>query len=391
MYPVYHGILQGAAEDDIRAIQSLYAQPPRGVLPQGWADVAVGGAIRGAAVERSGIYTVRAAGRDVWGSADELRFVSRTLTGDGDLIARMDSLAAVHPWTKAGIMIRGSADAGAPQAFLLISGGKGISFQRRTVQAGPTTSTAGGAGGAPRWLRLSRRGVRISAYVAVTSGAWRLVGTDSIGMGQQVLAGLAVSSHDAAATATAVFSNVSVVPTPIWTHTDVGSVGPPGSWSETSTNIRIAGAGDVWDPADAFHFAWVPFTGDAEITARVASVQNVRAWSKAGVMIRETLDAASPHAFMVVSAAKGYVFQHRVAPGGSSGSTAAGLGSAPQWVRLRRRGNVVAAFRSKDGVTWTAVGSVTIPMAQNVLAGLAVSSHVSTATSQAVFDHIQVR
>jgi hypothetical protein len=392
MYPIYHGIVQGPADDDIRAVQTLYAQPAPGNLPQGWANAEIGGAISGDAVERDGIYTVTAAGRDVWGSADELRFVSRTLTGDGDIIARIDSLAAAQPWTKAGLMIRGSGDAGAPHAFMLLSGGRGLAFQRRLVKNGPTTSTDGGAGTAPRWLWLSRRGTRISAYAAVDRDSWRLVGSDTIILGDQVLAGLAVSSHDAAASATAVFSNVLVGPTPAWTHADVGAVGVEGSWSTSETSMQVAGAGgDVWDDADAFHFVWAPLSGDGEIVARVASVQNVRPWSKAGVMIRETLDPGSAHAFLVVSSARGYAFQRRVSGGGMSTGTAAGTGTAPQWVRLRRTGDVIDAFRSTDGVAWIPAGSDVIPMGREVLAGLAVSSHVSTATSQAVFDNVRVQ
>jgi hypothetical protein len=392
MYPIYHGIVQGPAGDDIRAVQSLYAQPARGPLPQGWANAEIGGSISGAAIERDGTYTVTGAGRDVWGSADELRFVSRTLSGDGDIIARIDSLAAVQPWTKVGVMIRGSGEAGAPHAFMLLSGGKGLAFQRRLMKNGPTISTDGGPGTAPRWLRLSRRGTRIFAYAGVDRDTWRLLGSDNIVMGDQVLAGLAVSSHDAAASATAVFSSVVVVPTPAWTHADVGAVGVDGSLNTSGTTIEVGGAGgDIWDAADAFHFAWVPLSGDGEIVARVLSIQNVRPWSKAGVMIREVLNPDSAHAFMLVSSAKGYAFQRRASTGGLTTGTAAGTGTAPQWVRLKRTGDLIEGFRSNDGIAWTAAGSEVIPMGREVLAGLAVSSHVSTATSQAVFDNVRVQ
>jgi hypothetical protein len=226
----------------------------------------------------------------------------------------------------------------------------------------------------------------------VDRDTWRLVGSDTFVMGAQVLAGLAVSSHDAAASATAVFSSVSVVPIPAWAHADVGNVGVGGSLNTSDTTMEVAGAGaDIWDAADAFHFAWVPLSGDGEIVARVVSIQNVRAWSKAGVMIRETLDPGSAHAFMLVSSAKGYAFQRRVSAGGMSTGTAAGTGTAPQWVRLKRTGNLIEAFRSNDGITWTAAGSDVVAMGGEVLAGLAVSSHVSTATSQAVFDNVRVQ
>ena len=156
--------------------------------------------------------------------------------------------------------------------------------------------------------------------------------------------------------------------------------------------MRVAGAGaDVWDAADAFQFVWQPLSGDGEIVARVASVQGTKAWTKAGVMIRESLDPGSPHAFMIVSAGKGYAFQRRVASGGPSDHTSGGTGTAPRWVRLTRSGDLLSAFHSADGVTWTLVGSENIPMGRAVLAGLAVSSHTSNAASQAVFDSVRIR
>ncbi|MDQ3349758.1 MAG: matrixin family metalloprotease, partial [Acidobacteriota bacterium] len=185
MYAHYQGIVQGLTGEDARAIQALYAPPGGSAMSLGWADASVGGSIYGNTIEQDGTFTLNATGRDVWGTVDQLRFASRTLSGDGDIVARLDSLAAVHRWTKAGIMIRGSAAAGAPHAFMLVSGGQGLAFQRRTIADGLSTSTYGGAGTAPQWLWLSRRGDRISAYASPDRGAWRLVGTDTIRMGEQ--------------------------------------------------------------------------------------------------------------------------------------------------------------------------------------------------------------
>ena len=390
MYPMYRGIVSGLAEDDVAAIQSLYASAPG--LSIGWHETAIGTAVDGGAIEHDGAFTVSASGRDVWDAADDFRFVSRTLHGDGDLIARVDSLDAGHRWSKAGVMIREGESPGAPHAFMLVSGGKGLAFQRRTVQDGPSTNTDGGAGTAPQWLWLSRRGDRFEAYAAVDGGTWRLVGTETIAMAADVLAGLALTSHDAAATATAVFSGVSLVAAQAWTGADVGAVGISGSWTSTGGQVRVVGAGaDVWDAADAFQFVWQPLSGDGEIVARVASVQYTKAWTKAGVMIRGSLDPGSPHAFMIVSAGKGYAFQRRVVSGGPSDHTPAGVGTAPRWVKLTRIGDLLSAFHSADGVTWMLVGSENIPMGRDVLAGLAVSSHTSSAASQVVFDSVRIR
>ena len=81
--------------------------------------------------------------------------------------------------------------------------------------------------------------------------------------------------------------------------------------------VKGAGA-DVWGTADAFDYVYRPMTGDGWIVARVASVQNTSSWSKAGVMIRESLDAGAAHAYMLVSFSKGLAFQRRAVAGGDS-------------------------------------------------------------------------
>lgn len=392
MYPMYGGIVSGLAPNDIQAARTLYAQAPPMTLPSAWTAQAIGIEMTGEAAAVDGRYTIDASGADVWGTADQLRFVSTPLSGDGDIVARVDSLEAVNKWTKAGVMIRASNAAGAAHGFMLVSGSRGLAFQRRTATNGLTVSTEPVPGAAPQWLWLSRRGTRVEAYAAADGQAWTLIGADTVAFGSTALAGLAVTSHDPDAVATAVFSNVSVTPARVWKAADIGAVGRAGSWTPSSLGGTLAAAGaDIWDAADAFGFAWTPMHGDAEILARVSSLENVRAWTKAGVMIRESLAPGSPHALMLVSAQKGYAFQRRVQADGWSDHTAGGSGAAPGWVRLVRRGDTFTAYRSADGRTWTVVGVDTIPMSQDVLVGLAVSSHTTTATARAVFDRVTVR
>ena len=52
-------------------------------------------------------------------------------------------------------------------------------------------------------------------------------------------------------------------PNPIaWSHRDIGSVTQAGTFSQTGPVAVIAGSGsDIWGTADAFHFAYVPWTG----------------------------------------------------------------------------------------------------------------------------------
>ena len=104
-----------------------------------------------------------------------------------------------------------------------------------------------------------------------------------------------------------------------WTSADVGAVGKTGSASASAGTFTIAGAGaDIWGASDAFHFAYIQLPGDGTIVARVATVQNVAAWTKAGVMIRQSLAADAAHASLFVTPAKGVAFQRRAAAGGTS-------------------------------------------------------------------------
>jgi regulation of enolase protein 1 (concanavalin A-like superfamily) len=128
--------------------------------------------------------------------------------------------------------------------------------------------------------------------------------------------------------------------------------------------------------------------GDGTIVARVATVQNVDAWTKAGVMMRETQTAGSVHAFMLVSPGKGNAFQRRGVTDGTSVSTAGSASTAPQWVKLRRSGHMFTAYESSDGTNWRQVGNAMIPMAQIVYAGLAVTSHNPSASATCTFDNV---
>jgi len=127
-----------------------------------------------------------------------------------------------------------------------------------------------------------------------------------------------------------------------WSSADIGSVGAPGSASVSGSTFTVAGAGaDIWDSADAFRFAYTTLTGDGTIVARVASEQYVANWTKAGVMMRESLTPGSRHALMLVSPGKGLAFQRRAETGGLSTSTGGGAGTAPYFVRLIRTGSTI--------------------------------------------------
>jgi len=180
------------------------------------------------------------------------------------------------------------------------------------------------------------------------------------------------------------------LPSP-WATTNIGSPRVAGSATQSSGTFTITASGsDIWGTSDQFRFVYQPVTGDVEIVARVVSVTQAHRWSKAGVMIRESLTAQSTHAMMVGSAGAGFAFQRRVQTGGSSDSTAGPANAPPGWVRLVRKGDLFSAYHSTDGVNWRLVGSDTIPMADTVYVGLPATSHSATVTTTAKLDSVKV-
>ena len=171
-----------------------------------------------------------------------------------------------------------------------------------------------------------------------------------------------------------------------WASKDIGSVGIAGSaTADASTFVVNGGGADVWGSSDAFRFAYTALSGDGSIVAQVTGIDNINSWTKAGVMMRETLAANSRQAFMMVTPGKGLAFQRRKSTGGSSTHTAGGTGTAPYYLKLTRAGSTITAYKSLNNSTWTKVGSDTISMASTIYVGLAVSSHITGVLASADF------
>ncbi len=176
--------------------------------------------------------------------------------------------------------------------------------------------------------------------------------------------------------------------------------GNPAAFAEAAGTITMSGGGtDIWNTADQFRFAFKSLTGDATIVAKVESLGNSDPWAKAGVMIRESLDAGSRYAIILASPANGVRFQGRLTTGAAavSDSTAPAVPTpeqialrAPVWVKLERKGSTFNGFYSTDGVKWTTMnwGPQTINMAGPIYIGLAVTSHNANASTTAVFSNV---
>ncbi|MBN2272598.1 MAG: lamin tail domain-containing protein, partial [Sedimentisphaerales bacterium] len=175
-----------------------------------------------------------------------------------------------------------------------------------------------------------------------------------------------------------------------WEDGDIGSVGAVGSVEVAGDTYTIhADGGDIWGTADAFHYMYLPMTGDGELMARVVSVQNTDSWAKAGVMIRETLGATSTFAMIVATPGNGVAFQYRASTNGDCQHYGDSGLNAPQYVKIVRTGGTITGYSSANGsAPWTSQGSASISMAADVYVGLCVTSHSNGVLCTAVFDSI---
>ncbi|MBW2206504.1 MAG: discoidin domain-containing protein [Deltaproteobacteria bacterium] len=177
----------------------------------------------------------------------------------------------------------------------------------------------------------------------------------------------------------------------IWFRGYPASAGGFAEGAAGTYTITAAGA-DIWDVADEFHYAYKQFSGTGSIVARIDSLDNTDPFAKAGVMIRETLDADSAYVSLLITPANGIRFQYRQAPGNVTDRDFVDGLAAPYWVKLERdAGGGFRGSYSTDGVNWEAMAlRPSVPMATSIYVGLAVTSHNVAVTAQAVFSGVQI-
>jgi regulation of enolase protein 1 (concanavalin A-like superfamily) len=198
-------------------------------------------------VEAADSILMSGAGADIWNTADEFRFAWKQLTGDGTIIARVDSLINTHAWAKAGVMIRETLDPGSTNAGMYYAQENGVRLQARLlVDTAAQSQTASLIGAdqtgqrAPVWVKLERKGNDFTAYYSQDGQNWTVTswGTQTISMVPTVYIGLAVTSHNPGMTTAAEFSDVEVLGnvTGAWQIEDVGVSQP----SNTAAPLYVA-------------------------------------------------------------------------------------------------------------------------------------------------------
>jgi regulation of enolase protein 1 (concanavalin A-like superfamily) len=221
------------------------------------------------------------------------------------------------------------------------------------------------------------------AWSSVTAGVYQLkaVAVDADG--------------GSTSSATASVTVATVAPLPSFPdgqqHQDIGAPAIAGSAAYSNGTYTVAGAGaNIWDAHDEFHYVYQPMSGDFEIVARIASLQGSNSWSKAGVMVRESLADNARHAYAHIILGGAYRMIYRTASGGGTMAQGCIAGTTPGWVRLIRQGSSFEMRNSTNGTAWTSCGTIQVSMASTVYVGLAVGNVDPASRATAVFDNVRI-
>jgi outer membrane protein assembly factor BamB len=379
----------------------------------GWSCADIGNAIpAGSQTLSNGTWTVKGGGGDIWGASDAFHFVWQSLAADGSVSAHITAQTVSDPWAKAGVMLRATTDPGSAYYAAFVTPSNGLAIQYRPTQGAASTQISI-AGTVPTYLQVARytdasttpATVYYTTYTSTDGVTWvPVTGTTvAINMTGTLLAGLAVTSHNAAALSAVTFDTVVVGTTSVnppgicpngWTCADIGGPTPAGSQTLSNGTWTVqGGGGDIWDPADGFHFVWQPLAANGSVSAHITAQTVSDPWAKAGVMLRATTDPVSAYYAAFITPGNGLAIQYRPTQGAPTSQILV-PGTLPAYLQVARVGTTFTAYTSSDGVTWTAVPGSTVTLASitgSALAGLAVTSHNNAALCTVVADTVSVK
>jgi outer membrane protein assembly factor BamB len=365
-------------------------------------------AVVGDQVAGNNTLTIKGAGQDIWGVADQFRFTWQQMAANSTISAHILAQGKTNSLAKAGVMLRTGIDANAPYYAAFVTPGQGLIVQYRSVPGLDThIFVIDGAVTAPTYLQIARWNNIFTTYTSADGVTWTPVAGSSIAidMNGSVLAGLTVTSHKPTALDAVTFASIKVTnsasPAPTacpagWQCTDIGYPAPAGSqiYQSASGTWTVEGGGyDIFFQQDQFHYIWQPLNGDGTMIAHVITQSNTNSAAKAGIMLRANASLDSPYYAAFVTPSHGISMQYRADSGDNTNEILLpDTDKAPVYLMVQRVGNVFTAYTSPDDVTWTPIpgSSTTIDMGSSVLAGLAVTSHNISYLGVVTFDTVSI-
>ncbi len=160
-------------------------------VPDPWTSYDVGTVgLSGSAEYGNGVFTVRGAGADIWGTADAYHAVTARFAGYGSMIARVTSEDAANMFAKAGIVMTPYSSS-SPTVILDVRPNGAIEFMARSTNGGSMSFIAGTSMSFPVWLKIDRIALQNSFTASVSPDGknWQFVGGTQVTMPSLINAG----------------------------------------------------------------------------------------------------------------------------------------------------------------------------------------------------------
>ncbi len=325
-------------------------------------DLGPSSARRGQGLESSGTFSVSGTGAGYASTtADQAHVMVRSVDDDSSIVARLTTFPTTA--ALAGVTMRDTMARAARRAVLGYVPGTGLQFRTRTtVSTNDTVVTQPGVS-LPVWVRLVRNATTneiTASYapdVSGSPGTWTDVAPPTmVTMDNRADVGLTTTSNSTSTTATAVFDQVTLTPTPsgpALLSEDYGTAPPlAGSGGANSGTYTLAGS------TSGYYYGW-QYYGDLMITVKHASATSGAGSATSGIRISENLESgAYVQAGRIPTGAYNGYFWRSIA-GGSGGGVPSFTGTV-RWIRIIRKGNSITAFHAADVSgspgTWAQIG-----------------------------------
>jgi hypothetical protein len=150
----------------------------------------------------------------------------------------------------------------------------------------------------------------------------------------------------------------------------------------------LMGSGEDFFNTDGYQFIYSPISGNGEIIARVTSFPS-SIGGKAGLMVRESLNAGSAQVLLALSAQGTSMYARE-----SLGAQRTELfeynswyAKPPYYLRLLKEGTLVTGYRSANGSAWAVIFSQTVTLEDGYM-GIFIGANDAGATQSAILDTV---
>ena len=234
------------------SIQALFKRSTSGYdLPSPWTHAYIGaGSNTGWAGFKSDTFGIEGHGGDIWGGNDDFNYIYRSLSGNGEIVARVSDLNMPQDWLKAGLMIRENLNSNSRHVMMVRVSGNGIAPQYRPETEGETYHNINrnevDTIQSTTWLKITRTGDVFTTFYSKNGTIWSSLDTYWVDMGTNVYVGLCITGATANEPAKALFDHVSVVgssaPSLLSTFGVPRTTGLP-SVNRNYTHVHVLGTG----------------------------------------------------------------------------------------------------------------------------------------------------